>query len=95
MAKSNKRNNIIEMLLPNGSISIEQEGIESHIVQLYDSLFKSSSKLDDQTFEIIGEEEASGPEWPFKEMEVLKVVNGEKDPSADGFSWLSLNSIRM
>lgn len=66
VAKSNKRSNTINIPLINGSISIEQKGIESHIVQLYNSLFLNSlcvkSKLDGQTFEFIGEEEALGLE---------------------------------
>jgi hypothetical protein len=93
VANLNRRNNSIELLSVNGSVSSDQPAIRDHIVQFYDSLFSEQfswrPKLDGLDFDSIDVEEASWLERPFEESEVLDVVKGmnsEKAPGPDGFS---------
>jgi hypothetical protein len=93
VANSNRRNNSIEALSVNGSVSSDQSAIREHIVQYYDSLFSEQfswrPKLDGLAFDSIDVEEASWAREPFEESEVLEVVKGmnsDKAPGPDGFS---------
>jgi hypothetical protein len=61
VANANRRNNFIEPLLVNGSISSDQTEIRDHIVNFYDKLiieqFYWRPKLDGLAFDSIDEEE--------------------------------------
>lgn len=76
MANSNRRNNSIEALSANGSISSGQSAIREHIVHYYDDLFSEQfnwqPKLDGLDFDSIDAEEAFGLESLFEVLEVLK-----------------------
>ena len=78
MANSNKRNNVIESLIINGSLSSEATNIKSHIVQFYTQLFTESCSQrplpDGLSFQSIGSEEGLWLERDFEESEVLEVV---------------------
>lgn len=69
VANSNRRDNSIESLSVNGSISSDQPAIRDRIVQLYDNLFSEQfrwyPKLDDLDFNSIDVEEAAWLERPF------------------------------
>jgi hypothetical protein len=88
VANSNKRNNSIELLLVNGSISSNQSTIRDHIVQFYDNLFLEQfrwrPKLDDLDFYSIDVEEAFWLERSFGESEVLDVVKGMNSGKVSG-----------
>jgi hypothetical protein len=93
VANSNKRNNAIESVSINGSLSSDANEINAHIVQFYTQLFtKSCSRRpipDGLLFKSIGSEESLWLERDFEENEVLEVIKelqGDKSPGPDGFS---------
>jgi hypothetical protein len=61
VANSNRRNNSIESLLANGSVTFDHSEIREHIVHFYDRLFSKQfswrSKLDGLPFDSTDEEE--------------------------------------
>jgi hypothetical protein len=92
-ANSNRRNNSIESLLVNSSVSSYQTKIREHIVQFYDRLFTQQfgwpPKLDDLVFYSIDEEETPWLERPFDKsevVEVMKSMNSDKAPAFDGYT---------
>jgi hypothetical protein len=78
MVNSNGRNNSIESLVVNDSVSTNHAEIREHIVQFYDNLyieqFSWQSKLDDLSFDSIGEVEANWLEWAFDKDKVFEVL---------------------
>jgi hypothetical protein len=93
VANSNRRNNSIESLLINGSLTSNVPTMKTHIVQFYSHLYSEQCrwrpKPDGLSFHSIGAEEGSWLERDFEESEVFEVVqamNGDKAPGPDGFS---------
>jgi hypothetical protein len=93
VANSNRRNNSIETLSANSSVSSDQHGIRDHIVQFYYGLFSEQfswrPKLDGLAFDEISMDEVSWLKSLFEESEVLGVVksmNKEKVLGPDGFT---------
>jgi hypothetical protein len=93
VANSNRRFNSIESLSVNGPVTSDQQDIRDHVAQYYESLFSEPyswrSRLDNLAFNVLDVEEASSLELPFEEIEVFEVVKGmnpDKAPGADGFS---------
>jgi hypothetical protein len=93
VANSNKRNNAIESLIINGSLSSEATDIKEHIVQFYTQLFTESCSRrpipDGLSFQSIESEEGLWLERDFEESEVLEVIKelqGDKAPGPDGFT---------
>jgi hypothetical protein len=93
VANSNKRNNAIESLSINGSLSSDANEINAHIVHFYTQLFTESCSRrpipDGLLFKSIGSEESLWLERDFEENEVLEVIKelqGDKSPRPDGFS---------
>jgi hypothetical protein len=80
VANLNNRNNSIEALLVNDSVSSDQSAIREHIVQYYDSLLSEQlrwqPKLDGLAFDSLDVKKASRLESSLEESEVLGVVKG-------------------
>jgi hypothetical protein len=80
VANLNSRNNSIEALLVNDSVSSDQSAIREHIVQYYDSLLSEQlrwqPKLDGLAFDSLDVKKASRLESSLEESEVLGVVKG-------------------
>jgi hypothetical protein len=78
VANSNRRNNSIEQLLVNDTVSSDQLEIRDLIVQFYDNLFTEwfnwGPKLDGLPLDSIGKEEANWSEGLFEEEEVTEGV---------------------
>jgi hypothetical protein len=94
VANSNRRNNTVEPLNVNGSVSSDTTEIREHILQfhnlLYIEQFSWWPKLDGLPFDSIGDKEAIWMERPFEEIEVLEVVKmlcADKALGLDGFSF--------
>jgi hypothetical protein len=93
VANSNRRNNSIESLMVNRTISTNPSEIRDHIVQNYSSWYTEQfgwqPKLDGLTFDSIGEVEANWLERVFEEGEVFDVVkalNCDEALGPNGFS---------
>jgi hypothetical protein len=93
VANSNRRNNTVDSLVVNGSLSLDSTEIREHIVQFYIETYSKQynwrPKLDGLSFNSIGDDEGSWLEREFEESDVYEVVrtlNGDKAPSPDGFS---------
>jgi hypothetical protein len=93
VANSNRRNNSIEALLINGSLTSNVPTMKTHIVQFYSHLYSEQCrwrpKPDGLSFHSIDAEEGSWLERVFEEREVFEVVqamNGDKALRPDGFS---------
>jgi hypothetical protein len=93
VANSNRRNNTVEYLTVNGSLSSYAETIKAHTVLFYTQLYSEQSswrrKPDGLSFHSIGVEEGPWLERVFEEREVFEVVqamNEDMAPGPDGFS---------
>jgi hypothetical protein len=93
MANSNRRNNSIDSINVNGSLTYNPEEIKEHIVQFYSRLFTDNCRWrpipEILPLQSIDMEESRWLEREFEEEEVLKVVKnmkGDKAPGPDGFS---------
>ena len=93
IASANRRNNTIESLIVNGSLTSDPACIGEHIVNYYESLFSEPlswrPRLDNLEFDRLNGEEASRLEAPLEEREVREVIKGmdrDKAPDPDGFS---------
>jgi hypothetical protein len=93
VANSNRRNNSIETLSANSSVSSDQHAIRDHIVQFYYGLFSEQfswrPKLDGLAFDDISVEEFSWLKSLLEESEFLGVVksmNKEKALGPDGLT---------
>jgi hypothetical protein len=101
VANSNRRNNTIEYLTVNRSLSLDATAIKAHIVQFfYTQLYSEQSswrpKPDGLSFHSIGADEGSWLEREFEESEVFEVVqvmNGDKAPDPMIFLWVLLNHV--
>jgi hypothetical protein len=93
VANANRRNNSIDSLVVNGSVTSDMAIICDHIVNYYDSMFTEPlnwrPRLDNLEFDKLSDSEALSLEDPFEEKEVWEVINGmdrDKAPGPDGFS---------
>ena len=81
MANSNRRNNTIEAMFVNGSISFDQFAIRdtwcNTMVVYFQNSFNWRPKLDGFAFDSIDAVEASRLESSFEESDVLEVVKEE------------------
>nr|XP_023874649.1 uncharacterized protein LOC111987174 [Quercus suber] len=92
MANSNKRNNSIESLMVNGSLSSDQGEIADCFTQFFKKLY-SEQQVDQPfpdvlVFPMISSDKALWLERPFEEGEIFDVIqnfNGDKAPGPDGF----------
>ena len=92
VSNSHRRRNSIRHLSINGSLSIDQDAIMTHISCFYKQLYtKDTSRrplLDSLPFALIPFEKATWLERPFEKEEIFNVVsnmNGDKSPGPDGF----------
>ena len=92
MTNSNRRNNGIESLLVNGSLSFDQGMIENCITHFFMNLYSKQQVIrpfpDVLEFPIIFGDNAVWLERPFDEAEVFEVIqnfNGDKYLRQDGF----------
>ena len=92
MTNSNRRNNGIESLLVNGSLSSNQGMIENCITQIFMNLYSEQQVIrpfpNVLEFPMISRDNAVWLERPFKEAEVFEVIqnfNGDKSAGPDGF----------
>lgn len=76
MANLNRRNNTVESLDVNSSVSSYTIAIKEHILKffycLYSEQFSWWTKLDGLPFDSVGDEETIWMERPFEESEVLE-----------------------
>jgi hypothetical protein len=93
VANANRRNNSIESLVVDGTLSSDPTIVSNHIVNFYDSLFTETHgwkpRLDNLEFDTLSNSEALSLEEPFEEREVWEVIkgmDGDKAPGPDGFS---------
>ena len=90
MVNPNRRNNGIESLLFNGSLSSDQGMIENCITQFFMNLYSGVVRPfpDVLEFPMISGDNAVWLERPFKEVEIYDVIqnfNGDKSPGLDRF----------
>ena len=78
MANSNKRNNAIESLLVNGSLSFDQVMIENCITQFFMNLYSEQLVIwpfpDVLEFPMISGDNAVWLERPVEEVEIYEVI---------------------
>jgi hypothetical protein len=93
VANANRRNNSIESLVVDGTLSSDPTIVSNHIVNFFDSLFTEphgwKPRLDNLEFDTISNSEALSLEEPFEEREVWEVIkgmDGDKAPGPDGFT---------
>ena len=93
IANSHRRFNSIDRLMVDGDLSSDLATIADCISQFYKQLYLENVAnrpvLDDVEFASISVEDASWLDRPFKEEEVVEVINGfngDKAPGPDGFS---------
>ena len=92
MVNSNRRNNSIESLMVNGSLSSNQGMIADYITQFFMNLYKAASWLSISRcvleFPMISSDNADWLERPFGEAKIYGVIqtfNGDKSLGPDGF----------
>ena len=93
VANSQRRYNRVETLRSDGVLSHDPNEVKEHIVQFYRNLYSKQSnwrsRMDNQAFSSIDEEEKVWLERYFEEMEVWEVVKGMEGDKAlrlDGFT---------
>ena len=92
MANSNRKNNGIESLMVNGSLSSDQGIIADYISHFFMNLYSEQQTdrrfLDSLVFPMISGDDAEWLERPFEEAENFEVIHsfhGDKSPGPDGF----------
>ena len=92
MAISNKKNNGIESLMVNGTLSSDQGIIADYITHFFMNLYSEQQVKrpfpDSLVFPMISGENADWLERPFEEAEIFDVIqsfHGDKSPGPDGF----------
>ncbi|XP_050277756.1 uncharacterized protein LOC126719218 [Quercus robur] len=92
MANSNRRNNGIESLMVNGTLSFDQGMIADCITQIFMNLYSEQQVVrpfpEVLVFPRISGDNADWLDRPFEEAEIFDVIqnfNGDKAPGPDGF----------
>ena len=92
MANSNRKNNGIESLMVNGTLSLDQDIIADHITHFFMNLYSEQQVErpfpDSLVFPMLSGENADWLEGPFEEVEIFDFIqsfHGDKSPGPDGF----------
>ena len=92
VANSNRKNNGIESLMVNGTLSSDQGIIADYITHFFMNLYSEQQAdrpfSDSLVFPMISGDNADWLERPFEEVEIFDVIqsfHGDKSPGLDGF----------